>query len=177
MRTGRVLALLLAGSLAASAGCRQADEASARDRGDALPAPTLAAPAEQAQRPVVVLSPEGQPSARVTVEVVSTPPRIRRGLMFRTHLGADRGMLFLMGATADHSFWMKNTLIPLDMIFIAEDMTVAGVVESTEPQTLDSRTVGKPSLYVLEVNGGWAARHGVTAGTRVQFENVTGERQ
>jgi uncharacterized protein len=176
MRT--VLALTLAGCMAASAGCQHTDEASARDRGDAptsqVPAPVDRSPARK-PRPQVVLSPEGQPSVRVTVEVVSTPPRIRRGLMFRSHLGADHGMLFLMGRVADHSFWMKNTLIPLDMIFITQDMTVAGVVANAEPQTLKSRTVGKPSLYVLEVNGGWAARHGVTAGTRVAFENVAPE--
>jgi uncharacterized protein len=168
-----VLALIV---VAALAGCQHTDEASARGPAQELEAPVRAqAPAQRKERPEVVLTPEGKPSVRVTVEVVSTPPRIRRGLMFRSHLGADRGMLFLMGRVADHSFWMKNTLIPLDMIFIAEDMTVAGVVENAEPQTLESRTVGKPSLYVLEVNGGWAARHGVGPGTRVEFVNVKAE--
>src|SRR4051812_30001929 len=66
----------------------------------------------------------------VNVEVVSTEPKIEKGLMFRQHLPLDAGMLFMMGFEKDWNFWMRNTLIPLDMIFIAKDMTVAGVVEN-----------------------------------------------
>jgi uncharacterized membrane protein (UPF0127 family) len=68
---------------------------------------------------------------------------------------------------------MRNTLIPLDMIFIAKDMTIAGVVENAEPLTEEPlRHVGKPSLYVLEVNGGWTKQNGVVAGAKVRFENM-----
>jgi uncharacterized membrane protein (UPF0127 family) len=67
---------------------------------------------------------------------------------------------------------MKDTLIPLDMIFIRADMTVAGVVEGAEPLTLGSRSVDAPSRYVVEVNGGWSRAHGVTEGTQVRFEGV-----
>jgi uncharacterized membrane protein (UPF0127 family) len=81
-------------------------------------------------------------------------------------------MLFLFADTAERSFWMKSTLIPLDMVFVDEGGTIVGIVERAEPRTLTPRTVGKPSRYVLEVNGGWAASHGVRAGDRVRFENV-----
>jgi uncharacterized membrane protein (UPF0127 family) len=67
---------------------------------------------------------------------------------------------------------MKNTLIPLDIIFIAKDMTIAGIAENAEPLNESLRKVGKPSLYVLEVNGGWTKQHGVAAGAKVRFENV-----
>jgi hypothetical protein len=108
----------------------------------------------------------------VVVEVVYTPPKIERGLMFREHLAPDAGMLFFMGSEYDWAFYMRNTLIPLDMIFITKDMTIAGVVANAEPKTETLRRVGKPSLYVLEVNGGWAAAHGAGPGTKVRFEHL-----
>lgn len=109
----------------------------------------------------------------VAVEVVATEPRIERGLMYRQHLPPDQGMLFLLDVEKDWAFWMRNTLIPLDMIFIAHDLTIAGIVQNAEPQTETLRRVGKPARYVLEVNGGFTAAHGVTAGGKVRFENVT----
>lgn len=109
----------------------------------------------------------------VTVEVVKTPAKIERGLMYREHLPPDDGMLFLMGYENDHTFYMRNTLIPLDMLFITKDMKVAGIVERAEPRTETLRRVGARSLYVLEVNGGWAKAHQVTAGANVRFDGVT----
>ena len=114
-----------------------------------------------------------QGEVNVTVEVVATRPKIERGLMFREHLPPDAGMLFLMGGETDHTFYMRNTLIPLDMIFITKDMTIAGIVERAEPRTETLRSVGAPSLYVLEVNGGWTAAHQVKSGAKVRFVRVT----
>jgi uncharacterized membrane protein (UPF0127 family) len=113
-----------------------------------------------------------QGDVAVEVEIVSTSAQIERGLMFREHLPPDQGMLFLMKEERNWPFWMRNTLIPLDMIFIASDMTVAGVVQNAEPRTETLREVGKPSLYVLEVNGGFSAAHKIAEGTKVQFEGV-----
>jgi uncharacterized membrane protein (UPF0127 family) len=92
--------------------------------------------------------------------------------MYRRHLPIDAGMLFMMGKEKDWTFWMRNTLIPLDMVFIAKDMTVAGVVQNAEPLTETLRKVGKPSLYVLEVNGGWTQQNGVGAGAKVRFDKL-----
>ena len=108
----------------------------------------------------------------VNVEVVATEAKIERGLMYRQHLPPDDGMLFLLPVEKDWTFWMRNTLIPLDMLFIKRDFTVAGIVENAEPKTETIRRVGIPSVYVLEVNGGWAAQHRITAGAKVRFENV-----
>lgn len=111
----------------------------------------------------------------VTVEVVREPEELRRGMMNRRHLDADRGMLFLMGQVTIHTFWMKNTYVPLDIIFITEGFTVAGVAADARPLDEGPRYwVDEPSLYVLEVNAGWAAKRGVTKGSRVRFENVRG---
>jgi uncharacterized protein len=121
--------------------------------------------------PKVYLStPQGE--LAVAVEVVATPAKIARGLMFREHLPPDHGMLFLMSDERIWPFWMRNTLIPLDILYIAKDMTVAGIVENAEPRTETLREIDKPSLYVLEVNGGYCAAHKVTAGAKVRFEGV-----
>lgn len=128
-------------------------------------------PAQQAQTPLVHLAtPKGELAVRV--EVVSTPPLLQRGLMYRQHLPLDAGMLFLMGEETDHAFFMRNTLIPLDIIFISRDLTIAGIVENAEPKTETLRRVGKPSLYILEVNGGWTAAHQVVPGAKVRFDGV-----
>jgi uncharacterized membrane protein (UPF0127 family) len=108
----------------------------------------------------------------VDVEVVATEATIQRGLMYRQHLPPEDGMLFLLGIEKDWTFWMRNTLIPLDMIFIRRDMTVAGIVENAEPKTDTLRSVGEISYYVLEVNGGWTRAHGVAKDAKVRFENV-----
>ena len=81
-------------------------------------------------------------------------------------------MLFLFDRAEVQTFWMKNTLIPLDMIFIGDNLRVVGVVENAEPMTLSPRTVGMPSRFVLEVNGGFAARFGIAADTTVDFVQV-----
>lgn len=114
----------------------------------------------------------GAESATVRVELARTDGERRRGLMYRQHLAPDAGMLFVFEKEAVQSFWMKNTLLTLDMIFIRDDMTVVGIIENAAPMTTESRSVGTPSRYVLEVNGGFARAHGVTVGGRVTFDGV-----
>jgi uncharacterized protein len=133
-------------------------------------APNKAEPG--APEPRVVVETSAGARHAVRVELARTPAEQAKGLMYRASLEADAGMLFLFDDAVEHAFWMKNTLIPLDMLFIDEEGRIVGIVERAEPRTLTSRTVGKPSRYVLEVNGGWSASHGVRAGDRVRFENV-----
>ena len=116
---------------------------------------------------ISIATPRGE--ATVTAEVATTPSEIARGLMYRDHLPYDAGMLFLMGQDAVWSFYMRNTFIPLDMIFITRDLTVAGVVANAQPCTETLRSIHKPSSYVLEVNGGWAGAHQITAGAKVRM--------
>jgi uncharacterized protein len=125
-----------------------------------------------AATPSVVVMPDGQPQSRVRVSLARTDVERQRGLMYVQNLAPDDGMLFIFDTDSVLSFWMKNTLIPLDLIFIRSDMTVAGVVANAAPLTLDPRSVGVPSRYVLEVNGGWAQQHGVAADTKVRFDNL-----
>jgi len=104
------------------------------------------------------------------VELAITSAEHERGLMFREHLDPDAGMLFISDSPRHQVFWMKNTLIQLDMIFIGADWRIAGIVENAAPQTLDSRDVGVASQYVLEINGGLSARYGLHAGQSVDFQ-------
>jgi uncharacterized membrane protein (UPF0127 family) len=126
---------------------------------------------EAARGPRVILQNAGGGEHAVAVELARTPAEQQRGLMFRERLDQDAGMLFVFPAAGPHAFWMKNTLIPLDMIFIGDDGTVVGVVERAEPHSLQPRS-GGVSRYVLEVNGGWAAAHGIRKGDRVRFEGI-----
>jgi uncharacterized protein len=142
---------------------------------DAPPPVAPATPEAPAPRPanaprVVIAGDKGDVS--VDVEVVSTEAKIERGLMYRQHMPPDDGMLFLLGENKEWKFWMHNTLIPLDMIFIRSDMSIAGIVENAAPETDTLREVHEPSLYVLEVNAGWAAAHGVKRDGKVRFEHV-----
>jgi uncharacterized membrane protein (UPF0127 family) len=130
------------------------------------------APDPGAAAPHVVVETAAGPRHSVAVELARTDAERARGLMFRKSLAPDAGMLFLFEESAEHGFWMQNTLIPLDMIFVDDGGRIVGIVERAEPLTTTLRTVGVPSRYVLEVNGGWATAHGVARGDRVRFEGV-----
>ncbi|HYS82858.1 MAG TPA: DUF192 domain-containing protein [Anaeromyxobacteraceae bacterium] len=135
------------------------------------------APADRASGPdaarpparVVLESPSGRVST-VAVEVMRAEAEQARGLMFREKLGPDEGMLFVFPESAEHAFWMKNTLLALDMIFIDERREVVGIVERAVPLSTEPRSVGRPSRFVLEVNAGFAAARGVKVGDRVRLE-------
>ncbi len=109
----------------------------------------------------------------ISVEVADTPTRRERGLMYRNDLGADAGMLFLFPQDDDLRFWMKNTPLPLDMVFIDASRTIVGIVANTRPFSTQAVGVGKPSRYVLEVHAGYCTKHGITAGDKVDFEQVS----
>jgi len=108
---------------------------------------------------------------RLEVEIAATHDSRTRGLMWRTSLADGKGMFFVFGEDEVHSFWMRNTLIPLDMIFISSDGKIVGIVQNAEPRTLINRgPLDKLSRYVLEVPGGWTARHGLRTGSEVHRE-------
>lgn len=128
-------------------------------------ATTIAAACAKASGPVVVLRPGDDP-VRVRVELALTTAERTRGLMWRDHMDADAGMLFAFPDSKPRSFWMKNTPLPLDILFIGPDGVVVAVAEDTKPYSLAPIPSGKPAKYVLEVNAGFARKHGLSAGTR-----------
>jgi len=118
----------------------------------------------------VTLTPPNQKPVTVRAELAITPKERDLGMMFRGELAKKNGMLFVFEMEQVLSFWMKNTAIPLDMIFIDEHKKVLGVVHNARPHSLKGRGVGNvPSLYVLEVNAGFSKRHGIEKGAKVDF--------
>jgi hypothetical protein len=151
--------------LSAAVLCATACSGAARAQ---APAPAAA----KAAGPRVVLETRSGARHVVRVELARTPAEQARGLMGRRELAPDAGMLFIFDQTAVHAFWMRNTLLPLDMIFLSDDGRVVGVVARAVPGDLTPRSAGGPSRYVLEVNGGWAEAHGVGPGDQARFEDV-----
>ncbi len=102
------------------------------------------------------------------VEVARTEPQRERGLMFRRALPADRGMLFNFETERPVQMWMKNTYLPLDMVFISRTGKVIGLAENTEPLSERIISSGAPAYAVLEINAGVAAAIGLKIGDRVK---------
>jgi uncharacterized membrane protein (UPF0127 family) len=108
---------------------------------------------------------------RVKVELARDPAARTRGLMYRTSMPEEQGMLFSWPEDSVQSFWMRNTCIPLDMLFIARDGVILGILEQVPTLNERSRSVPCPVAHVLEVNAGWSRRHGVRAGQRVTIQD------
>ena len=113
------------------------------------------------QVPLTIRSASG--AHRFTVEVAASPQQQERGLMFRRSLAPDRGMIFTYSPSQDVSFWMKNTLIPLDIIFIRSDGTIVRTSHGV-PLSLDPVPSGEPVAAVLEIRGGRSAELGINEG-------------
>jgi uncharacterized membrane protein (UPF0127 family) len=122
---------------------------------------------------VKIVGPDGAERAAVRVEVADTASERETGLMYRSHLDQDAGMIFVFAAPSHQAFWMKNTEIPLDMIFADPSGRIIGIVRNAQPYSESLDAVPGESQYVLEVNGGFAARHHVAAGDRFEFEHFT----
>ena len=105
------------------------------------------------------------------VYLATSPEQQRRGLMFVRNMPDDTGMLFIYKGEQTRSMWMKNTYIPLDMVFARADGTVTNVIADTVPQTLQSNVSSEPASYVLELNAGTARRLGIGTRSRLLWED------
>jgi len=135
--------------------------ASAADLPDDLPESRL-----------TIESADGQRS-EFTVLLATTPPQLARGLMFVTRMDEQQGMLFDFGETRPVSMWMRNTALPLDMLFIRADGTINNIVEQTTPYSRTSIVSDGPVRFVLEVLGGTSQRLGIAAGDRVLHSSIS----
>jgi uncharacterized membrane protein (UPF0127 family) len=103
----------------------------------------------------------------IQAEVAQTPKEREIGLMFRKTMGPNVGMLFAFDQPGVQCFWMKNTLLPLSVAFVADDGRIVNI-EDMKPQTLDSHCSAEPVRFVLEMNQGWFAEHGIKADFRLR---------
>lgn len=107
-----------------------------------------------------------------TVEIARTPEQQQRGLMFRKEMAPDAGMIFPQESDRTMAFWMHNTYIPLDLLFIEADGRISHIVPDAKPMDDTNLPSGGPIRAVLELNGGTAARLGIHVGDRVQFPGL-----
>ena len=120
----------------------------------------------------VIISTKGGDEFAVRVEVVNTPAQRALGLQYRRELGDDQGMLFLFPTEGAQAFWMKDTPLSLDMIFIGSDLKIVGIIHQAVPFSTAMLSVSAPSQFVLEINGGLSKRLGIRAGDPVRFEGI-----
>jgi uncharacterized membrane protein (UPF0127 family) len=156
----RLLVCVLA-FIAFTPGCRAEPQ---RPSAEATPG---VSPAGLEVVPLLIRS--GEHRHQFLVEVARTPEQQARGLMYRPTLGPDEGMVFPFEPPRPASFWMKNTMIPLDMLFIRADGTIARIAANTVPYSLDAVEVGEPVAAVLEIAGGRSATLAIEAGDRVSW--------
>jgi uncharacterized membrane protein (UPF0127 family) len=103
-----------------------------------------------------------------TIELANTPATRAQGLMYRRSMPQDHGMLFDFGRVEMVTMWMRNTYIPLDMLFIRPDGTIARIARNTEPLSERQISSGEPVLGVLEINAGLSSQLGIDVGDRVE---------
>lgn len=118
--------------------------------------------------PLTVTTPGGQAHA-FRVEVARTPQQQARGLMFRTEMGADEGMLFPYDPPRVLSFWMKNTVLSLDLVFVGSDRRVINVAANAVPYSEQSILSDAPAIATLELNAGRAKELGIVPGSKVDW--------
>jgi len=122
---------------------------------------------------VRILAPDGSERTRYLVSIADDPAERERGLMFVEHMPADEGMLFLFEESSEVGFWMRNTLISLDLVFIEETGRVVGVHADAVPHDETPIWSGSPVTGVLEINAGEAVRHGIAPGDSVSAPRLT----
>ncbi len=130
--------------------------------------------AKMRQDTLKIVSSAGSGEHAFTIEVASTDQEKALGLMFRTELSDNQGMLFPYAAERGLQMWMHNTYIPLDMLFIRADGTIARIEEQAEPLSDRVISSGSPVLAVLEIPGGAASRLGIKAGDKVRYSIFPG---
>ena len=124
-------------------------------------------PAGLDQVPLTITS--GARDYRFTVEIAGTPEEQAMGLMYRNALAPDKGMIFPFSPPRPASFWMRNTLIPLDMIFVRADGSIANIAANTVPMSEQPVPSDGPVAAVLEIAGGRAAELGIKPGDKVKW--------
>jgi len=135
--------------------------------GGAVLCPASALAAHKARLEVV----SGEKTHVFNVDVATTVQEKMQGLMFVEKLPEDEGMLFVEPKPSQMGMWMKNTLIPLDMLFVDEGGTIVHIEHEAEPQSLKVRGPGVPVVAVVELAGGVAARYGIRKGDVVQWHS------
>ncbi len=108
--------------------------------------------------------------ARIAIEVAKNEEEREQGLMYRSQMAADRGMLFVFPNAQPRAFWMKNTKIPLDIIYVDQNKAIVNIHKSAMPYSTQSVPSGRDAMYVVEVNEGFTTRHDIKVGDHIGFD-------
>ncbi len=174
MRVSLAFLTLLFVSLLLVAGCG-GEQGSAPEKEESPPAPpattqgTAAASTAEESSTLAIISSDGA-RTEVEVEIADERAEQQRGLMERTELAEDAGMLFVFERDEPRSFWMRNTLIPLSIAYIAESGRIVDI-QDMQPLDETSHPSAEPARYALEVNQGFFAERGIEAGDEVEIPN------
>lgn len=164
MRLTRAFSAAAAAVLLVAAGCSQGGQ-------DAVAKPSAPAVHRESGLPMVPLTiRSGGTAHRFTVEVARTEEQQAKGLMFRTQMGPDEGMIFPEDPPRRPAFWMKNTVIPLDIIFIGTDHRILNIAANAVPYDETPLPAAGLAIGVLELNGGRAAQLGIKPGDKVEWK-------
>ena len=109
----------------------------------------------------------------IKVQLAKSESERGRGLMYRREMAMDRGMLFVFSDLSERSFWMKNTFIPLDIIFLDQEGSVVSILKNVPPHTTAPRLSRRPAQYVLELNGGGADLYQITDDTKINLNSCS----
>lgn len=137
--------------------------------------PATPPPPKDPLRTATVSFPDASPGGAapsITVEVADNGAARQRGLMLRKSMPENHGMIFVFQERKNNEFWMHNTCIPLDMLYIDRDGFIVGIEENVPTMNDNTYSVGCPSTYVLETNAGWSRKHGIAPGQKAKFDGI-----
>jgi len=121
---------------------------------------------------LIFLKPDGKEIVKINIEVAETPAEQEKGLMNRPYMNNEDGMLFIFNRDEERGFWMRNTIIPLDIMYVNAQMEIVSIAVNTEPYSERSIPSGRPAKYVVEVNAGFSAQYGITAGCKISYTKL-----
>lgn len=125
---------------------------------------------EQATGTLEFIGGDGQVIRTIQIDIAATDAQRQRGLMDRRDLSLQEGMLFLFPAPDSQSFWMRNTYIPLDIMFVGADRRIVNIAKRTTPLSDDYIRSTGPAQYVVEVRGGFSDRFGIDESVRIRWQ-------
>ena len=118
---------------------------------------------------LIFLKPDGSSIVKVNIEIADNDAERQMGLMNRSFMNNSQAMLFIFEKEEPQAFWMKNTIIPLDIIYVNSNKEIVSIAANTEPFSEKSLPSGRPAIYVVEVNGGFCDQYGIAAGCKISY--------
>lgn len=124
----------------------------------------------QKEGELVFTSHNGDTISKIDIEIADDDQQRELGLMMRRSMNEDNGMLFIFPFETLQAFWMKNTILPLDIMYVNAQNEIVKIYKNTVPYSETSLPSGKPSLYVVEVNGGYTEKYGINEGDKIVWK-------